>query len=64
MCTLRSSVVKDKKTDIKEIYIEVYEGSIGVVISTSGLGIGDVVNEYVSLEKFCSYFDRLSEYFI
>ena len=51
-----------KKTDIKEVYIEVYEGSIGVVIST--LGIGDVVHEYVSLEEFCSYFDRLSEYLI
>lgn len=53
-----------KKTDIKEIYIEIYDGSVGLTVSTPDWLFGNLVEEYTSLEELCKYFDNISEYLI
>ena len=51
-----------KKTDIKEIYIETYEGDICIVVYTAVLD--PIIKCFYSLEKFCKYIDGISEYLI
>lgn len=48
-----------KKTDIKEVYIETYKGSVGLVIVTA---LEHNVQEYVSLEELCHRLDELVEH--
>ena len=48
-----------KKTDIKEVYIETYLGSVCLVVMTA---LEHNVEEYVSLEELCRRLDELSEY--
>ena len=49
-----------KKTDIKEIYIETYEGDICIVVYTAVFD--PIIKCFYSLEEFCKYIDGISKY--
>lgn len=47
---------KKKKTDIEEVYIETYEGSVAMAIKTS---LEVSVREYFSLAELCNRIDEI-----
>lgn len=49
-----------KKTDIKEIYIETYEGDMCIVVYTAVFD--PIIKCFYSLEEFCKYIDGISKY--